>query len=60
MAPSFGRDASAGQGENLECPHCHRWHSGFYRRVTGGCFRRGSIDLFLANYPRESEDSRNP
>ena len=24
VAPSFGRGASTGQGETLECPHCHR------------------------------------
>ena len=60
VAPSSGRGASAGQGENSKCSHCHRWHSRCCRRVTGGCFRCGSTNLFLANCPRESGDSRNP
>ena len=60
MAPSSGRGASARQGENPECPHCHKWHSGVCRRVAGGFLRCGSIDHFLANCPRESGDSRNP
>ena len=58
-APSSGRGISSRQGENPKCPHCHRWHSGVCRRVTGGCFRCGSTDHFLANCPRESSDSRN-
>ena len=59
VTPSFGRDMSLGQGKNLECPHCHRRHSGVCRVWTGGCFRCGSIDHFLANCPRESKVNIN-
>ena len=59
-APSSSRGMSLRQGENLECLNFHKWHSGVCRRVTGGCFRCGSTDHFLANCPRESRDSRNP
>ena len=59
-APSSGRGMSSGQRENPECPHCHKWHSGVCRRMTGGCFRCGSTYHFLDNCPRESGDSRNP
>ena len=57
---SSGRGMSSGQGKNHKCPHCHRWHSGVCRRVTRGCFRCGSTYHILANFPRESRDSRNP
>ena len=60
VTPSSGRDMSTGQGKNLECLHCHRWHSGVCRVWTGGCFRCGSIDHFLANCPRESRVNINP
>ena len=39
---SFGTGMSLIQGENLECPYCHRWHSSVCRRVTRGWFRCGS------------------
>ena len=60
VTPSSRRDMSIGQGKNLECLHCHRWHSGVCRVWTGGCFRCGSIDHFLANCPRESRVNINP
>ena len=59
VTPSSGRDMSTGQGKNLECPHFHRRHSGICRVWTGGCFRCGSIDHFLANCPRESRVNIN-
>ena len=59
MVPSSGRDASTGQGEVLECPHCHRQHLGVCRLLTGGCFRSESIKHLIANYPRESRDNRS-
>ena len=31
VTPSSRRDMSLGQGKNLECPHCHRRHSGVCR-----------------------------
>ena len=31
VTPSSRRDMSTGQGENLECPHCHRRHLGICR-----------------------------
>ena len=51
---------SLGKEKNLEYPHCHKWHSGVCRVWTGGCFRCGSIDHFLANCPRESIVNINP
>ena len=54
VTSSSWRDMCTGQGKNLECLHCHRWHSGVCRVWTRGCFRCGSIDHFLANCPRES------
>ena len=39
VVPSFGIGASTGQGEVLECPHCHRRNLGMCRLLTGGCFR---------------------
>ena len=39
VTPSSGRDMASAQGESQECPHCHKWHSGICRRLTGGCFR---------------------
>ena len=57
---SSGRGMSSGQGKNLKCPHCHKWHSGVCRVWTGGCFRCGSIDHFLANCPIESRFHINP
>ena len=59
MLSSTGRSMSAEQKEVLECPHCHKRHLGVCRIVTGGCFRCGSIDHFIANFPRESGDSRS-
>ena len=59
VPPSSGRDMSSGQGKNVECPHCHRRHSGVCKVWTGGCFRCGSIDHFLANCPRESRVNIN-
>ena len=59
VAPSSGRGAPAGQGEALECPHCHRRHLGVCRSLTGGCFKCGSIDLFMVNCPKESRDNRS-
>ena len=50
---------SIGQGNNLECPHCHRRHSSVCRVWTGGCFRCGSIDHFMENCPRESRVNIN-
>ena len=60
VTPSSGKGMSSGQGKNLECPHCHRRHSGVCRVWTGGCFRCGSIDHFLANCPRESRVNITP
>ena len=54
VTPISRRGMSKGQGKNLECLHFHRRHSGVCRVWTGGCFRCGSIDHFLANCPRES------
>ena len=59
MALSFGRGASAGQGETLECPHFHRQHLGVCRLLTGGCFKCGSTDHFMVNCPKESRDNRS-
>ena len=51
IAPSTGRGASAGPRETPECPHCHRRHLGVCRLLTGGCFKCGSTEHFMENYP---------
>ena len=38
MTPGSGMGTSTRQGERLECPHCHKYHSGTCRRITRGCF----------------------
>ena len=58
IAPSSSRGASVGQGEILECPHCHRRHLGVCRLLTGGCFWCGSTDHLIAQCPRESGDNK--
>ena len=55
----MGRGASVGQGEISECTHCHRRHLGVCRLLTGGCFRCGILEHFIAQCPRESGDNRN-
>ena len=60
MTQSSGRGTSTGQEEKHVCPHCHKYHSGICRRVTGGCFRCGSTDHVIANCSRGSGSSRNP
>ena len=60
MTQSSSRGISAGQEKNHVCPHCHNYHNGICRRVTGGCFRCGSTDHVIANCPRGLGTSRNP
>ena len=60
MTQSSGLGISTGQEEQHVYPHCHNYHSGICRRVTGGCFRCGSIDHVIGNCPRGSGSSRNP
>ena len=59
MVPSSGKGVSTGQGEVLECPHCHRRNLGLCRLLTGGCFRCGSTEHLMANCPRESRGNRS-
>ena len=40
--------------------HCHKRHLGICRWVTGGCFRCGSTNHLMENYPQGSGISRNP
>ena len=60
VVPSTSRGALAGPGETPECPHCHRRHLRVCRLLTEGCFRCGSTEHFMENYPKESRDNRNP
>ena len=60
MTQGFGRGTSNEQEERHACPHCHKYHLGICKRVTGGCFRCGSIDHVIANCLRGSGSSRNP
>ena len=60
VVPSTGRGASAGPGETLECPHCHRRQLRVCRLLTRGCFKCGSTEHFMENCPKESRDNRNP
>ena len=59
MVPSSGKGASAGQGETLEFPHCHRRHLDVCKLLTRGCFRCGSTYHFIMNCPIESGDNRS-
>ena len=59
VAPNSGRGASVRRGEIPECPHCHRRHLGVCRLLTGRCFRWGSTDHLIGQYPRESGDNRS-
>ena len=59
VAPSSSRGALVGQGEILECPHCHRRHLAICRLLARGCFRCGSADHLIAQCPRESGDNRH-
>ena len=59
MVSSTGKGMSTRQEEVPKCPHCHRPHLGVYGLLTGGCFRCGSTDHFIANCPKESGDSRS-
>ena len=54
VVPSTSRGASAGPGETPKCPHCHRRHLGVCKLLTGGCFKCGSTEHFMANCPKES------
>ena len=58
--PGFGKGTSTEQGERLECPHYHKYHSSTCRLITGGCFQCGSTDHLIVNCPRGSGTSRNP
>ena len=60
VVPSTSRGASAGPGETLECPYCHRQHLGVCKLLIEGCFRCGSSEHFMANCPKELGDNRNP
>ena len=42
MTQSFGRGTSTGQEERHACPHCHKYHLGICKWVTGGGFRCGT------------------
>ena len=59
MVPSSSRGASTGQGEVLECPHCHRRHLGVCTLLTGGCFSCGSTKHLIANCSQELGDNRS-
>ena len=37
MISGSGKDTSIGQGERIECPHCHKHHSGTCKWITEGC-----------------------
>ena len=60
MTLGSGKGTSIGQGERLECPHCHKYHSSTCRRITGGCFLCGSTNHLLVNCSRGFVTSRNP
>ena len=52
MTLSSGRGTSTGQGEKIECLHCHKYHYSTCRRITRGCFRCGSTDHLIVNCPQ--------
>ena len=60
MTLGSGRGNSTKQGERIECPHCHKYHYGTCRLITGGCFRCGSTDHLIVNCLRGFGTFRNP
>ena len=52
MVPSYSRGASTGQGEVVECTHCHRRYLGVCRLLTRGCFRCGTSEFDSELSPR--------
>ena len=60
MTSGSSRGTSTGQGERIECLHCHKHHPSTCKRITGGCFRCGSTYHFIVNCPQGSRSSRNP
>ena len=60
MTQGSGQGTSIGKEERHACSHCHKYHLGICRRVTGGCFRCGNKDHAITNCPRGSGSSRNP
>ena len=58
--PGFDKGTSIEQEKRLDFQHCHKYHFGTCRRITGGCFRCGSIDHLIVNCSRGSGSSRNP
>ena len=57
---SSDRGTPTGQEEIIECPHYHKHHFGICKRITKDCFRCGSTDHLIVNYPRGFGTSRNP
>ena len=55
-----GRGTSTEQKERLECSHCHKYHFGTCRLITGDCFHCGNTYHLIVNCPRGSGTSRNP
>ena len=38
MASGSDRGTSTGQGEKIECPHCHKYHASTCKWLPEGCF----------------------
>ena len=60
MTQGSGRGMSTGQDKRLDCPYCHKYHLGIYRRVTGGCFGCGNTDHMIENCLQGFGISKNP
>ena len=60
MTSGSGRGTSTEQEEKIECPHCHKHHSGTCRLIAKGCFRCGSTYHLIVNCPQGFGTSRNP
>ena len=60
MTQGSGRGTSTRQKERPEFLLCHKCQIGICRRLTGGCFRCGSMDHLITNCPQGSGISRNP
>ena len=53
--PASDKGTSTEQGERLECPHCHKYHSVTCRLITGGCFCCGSTYHLVVNSCKDLE-----
>ncbi|KAK8594733.1 hypothetical protein V6N13_015652 [Hibiscus sabdariffa] len=58
QTPAVSRDDSSGFTPLPPCEHCGNKHGGECRKKTGACFRCGSSEHFLRDFPQPSSAAR--